>query len=217
MSVPGVRGIGRVHVGPTTGYLEIRGADLEEVQDPPDRAVHEGRQLVEFLPFVEVGTRLPTPAGGRLRTASSDPVEPGDEALVESSTDLWRELGLPNERRKHAHDIRLRKHGLILSSHRKGPGAARVRAPDMMIVRSRPRAKPSATGWWVSFKVSEKSPGKSVFHRIMSPSRPKADLGARLPIQTILTRNGQSKWRRFVRQARRLTIAAGGHFQCQPT
>ena len=52
MIMHSMRGIRRVHVGPTTGYFKVRRADLQEVQDTPDRVVHTRRQFPEFIPFV---------------------------------------------------------------------------------------------------------------------------------------------------------------------
>jgi hypothetical protein len=52
MVMHSVRGIERVHVGPTTGYFKIRLADLQEVHDTPDGVVYTRRQLAEFIPFV---------------------------------------------------------------------------------------------------------------------------------------------------------------------
>ena len=52
MVMHSVRGIGRVQVGPTTGYFKIRLANLQEVQDTPDRVVHTRRQLAKIINFV---------------------------------------------------------------------------------------------------------------------------------------------------------------------
>ena len=151
MAMRSVGGVGWVNVGPTASYLKLRLGDFLEIQDTTDRVVHTGRQFAEFVPFVQVVTRLPVGIGGRFWTRSSYLFEPADDALADSSMNLGIELGLPNKCRKHADDVGRRKDSFMPFCHFNGPGSFCGRTPEMMIVRllheRSPAPQPVAWAW----------------------------------------------------------------------
>jgi hypothetical protein len=116
-----MRGIGRVHVGPTSGYVKILLAYFQKLQDALNGVIHTRFQLAKFIEFVEVGSRLPTPTGGPW-SGTTYFFELAQDALVDASINLGFELGLPYERRKHAQDVSRRKDGFSLSNHFNDPG-----------------------------------------------------------------------------------------------
>ncbi len=89
MAMRSVGGVGWVDVGPTASYLKLRLGDFLEIQDTTDRVVQTGRQFPEFIPVLQVVTRLPVGTEGRFWAGSPYLFEPADDALTDSSMNLW--------------------------------------------------------------------------------------------------------------------------------
>ncbi len=135
MAMRSVGGVGWVDVGPTASYLKLRLGDFLEIQDTTDRVVHTGRQFAEFIPVMQVVTRLPVGTGVRFWTGSPYLFKPADDVLIDSSMNLGIEISFPNECRKHADDVGRRKGSFMPFCHLNGPGSFCGRTPEMMIVR----------------------------------------------------------------------------------
>lgn len=109
MTMNAVPGAARAHIRPASRDLESVVSDSQVFESSGRDFVDAGNQLTKLAQFVQSLVRLP--ALSRLEYGHASPyfVELCDNTFIDSLMDFPLELGLPNERRKHAQGTRRHK------------------------------------------------------------------------------------------------------------